>query len=241
MESMEVRVERLRRMVDEDRIIRAFWEEGAVNGRVHLLVALSPEVGEAEDATACPVEVMPAWFADFTMFVDDSVSKEAWPALLRRYADLAARWSVLDADAWRRCEVAARRIAVDVALPYVRAQDVRYVCQRVIAWFDAGQPEVDRADLQTAVKAVAARWNALVMYPTTPEARAVHHVGLEVNASGADAAAAAMDADSAAKAANAATWAGFWSDVSDQGDQGASDRVVASVLDAIEAEIQAVR
>ena len=105
MTDMQERVSRLNAMIAEDRIIRQRWTDG--HERACLLAALSPETGKAERASACPAHVMPPWLAHLTPWIDDEVSEDAWPGVIRRYAALARRWSALDDAAWERARIAS--------------------------------------------------------------------------------------------------------------------------------------
>ena len=129
-------------MLAENRLIRQAWTGTDSSGRetACLLAALSPEVGRAESAEACPAEIMPAWFAHLTPWIDDAGSEAAWPAMVRRYASLTGRWDVLSAEGWRRLDYTVRRFALDEAdqhynrenYPAVAAaiDTVRALCRR---------------------------------------------------------------------------------------------------------------
>ena len=64
---------------------------------------------------------LPAWLAHLTPWMDDEGTAAAWPEMIRRYASLARRWSVLDAVAWRRLDFTARKIGVLEARTHVPA------------------------------------------------------------------------------------------------------------------------
>ena len=82
---LQARLNRLDKLIAEDRIVRGTWT-GVADGKktACLLAALSPESGEQQTATACPSDVMPVWLAHLTPSMDDSGSIEAWPAFIRR-------------------------------------------------------------------------------------------------------------------------------------------------------------
>jgi hypothetical protein len=102
------RVDRLDQFITEGRLLRGAWHR-EIDGREHacLLVALAPECA-SEHERDCPVEVMPAWLAFLTPWLDDAGSSDAWPGVVRRYAALARRWHVLSAEDWVRLDYAVR-------------------------------------------------------------------------------------------------------------------------------------
>ena len=104
------RVENLMTMIEDNRILRGNWGMQDDEGRQYacLLGALAPETVKAESAQACPADVMPRWLAYLTPLMDDMGSDIYWPTMVRKYADLASRWHVLDEHAWRRVEMKAR-------------------------------------------------------------------------------------------------------------------------------------
>lgn len=154
------RIERLDTMIAEGRLIRNKWrDDGGVNGRelACLLAALSPEAGENSDASACPASVMPAWFAYMTPWFDDSGSLEAWPGMVRRYAELARRWHVLTPGQWKKLDYRVRAIAVRESTVHFDASvfpDVAKVCVDVIALCDAAGQSGD-LDLAWAARSAA--------------------------------------------------------------------------------------
>ena len=206
------RLDRLDALIREDRIIRGAWTE---RDRACLLAALAPEAGKAQSASTCPAEVMPEWLAHLTPWIDDAPSEEAWPALVRRYAALARQWHVLDAAGWERARIGALISIVSEARAHCPQHETQTLAaiDGVLAWLRRGAPASER---------LAALWAA--------EASATAAAAVTA-AFGADCAAeAAKAAQSAAKAAAKA--AARWSAT-------ASDRIAASVLDAIEREIVA--
>jgi hypothetical protein len=101
-------------MIEEGRVIRKAWTGTDSLGRhtACLLAALVPVCGKKETSIVCPADVMPAWLAHLTPRMDDFGSIEAWPGMIRRYSDLANRWSVLTPATWSRLDYKARKIAV---------------------------------------------------------------------------------------------------------------------------------
>lgn len=113
---------RILELLDEGRLIRKSWTGTDDQGRetACLLAALSPEVARNKAAEACPASIMPQWLAHLTPWMDDIGTLEAWPGMVRRYADLADRWHVLtDAD-WTRLDWTARRVAVEFCIPFAK-------------------------------------------------------------------------------------------------------------------------
>lgn len=158
--TLEDRVERLNTMLREGRIIRNDWVSSDEQGRetACLLAALSPEVAEAETASACPASLMPEWFAHLTPWLDDHSSTAEWPRVIRRYAACAARWSALDEAAWLRVEIAARRVSVVEAMRHTPDEQVLAACRDVLDWLDSDMPESSR---EAERAAVAAAWAAM--------------------------------------------------------------------------------
>ena len=134
------RLARLDTLLAEGRITHNEWTGTDRQGRevACLLAALSPEAGEHKCADACPAEVMPAWLAHLTPWMDDNVSARYRPTLLRRYADLAHRWHALTDEDWRRPDYRCRAIAVREARRYTDNT-------RVIAAIDGVLLLLDRA------------------------------------------------------------------------------------------------
>ena len=155
--TLESRIQRLNEMMSEGRIIRNDWVSSDAQGRevACLLTALSPEAGEDENPDACPAEVMPAWLAHITPWLDDSGSYTEWPRVIRRYAACAARWSVLDDAAWRRVEIVARRVAVVEAMRHTSDAMALDACRRVLAWLDADMPEEVCVTIEKEIVGVA--------------------------------------------------------------------------------------
>jgi len=152
------RIERLNTMIREDRIARHVWSKVDKRGRevACLLAALSPEAGNARLADACPAEVMPAWFANLTPWIDDNGSAAEWPRVVRRYAACASRWSSLDEAAWRRVEVATRRVAVVEAMKTTEDELTLRSSHATLAWLDEDMPGSSYPDV---VGASAAMWS----------------------------------------------------------------------------------
>jgi hypothetical protein len=91
--------------IAEGRLIRNKWTS-TQGGRqlVCLIVALAPECGASKSSGACPSDVMPAWLAELTPWIDDNGSEQAWGPMVRRYAALARRWHVLTDTDWYRVQ-----------------------------------------------------------------------------------------------------------------------------------------
>jgi hypothetical protein len=162
--NIESRVERLRTLINEDRIVRGYWTGVDEQGRetACLLAALSPEVVEHDgNASACPAELMPVWMAYLTPWIDDSASESMWPSAIRRYAACAARWSALDDAAWRRVEIAARRAAVVEAMKTTEDELTLRSSHATLAWLDEDMPESSCPDVTGASAAMwSVRWAA---------------------------------------------------------------------------------
>ena len=156
--NIEERVPRLQILINEGRIIRDSWAGVDEEGRetACLLAALSPEVVEHGNASACPAELMPVWMAYLTPWIDDKSSEAAWPSAIRRYAACASRWSSLDEAAWRRVEVATRRVAVVEAMKTTEDELTLRSSHATLAWLDEDMPGSSYPDV---VGASAAMWS----------------------------------------------------------------------------------
>lgn len=209
------RLDRLDALIRENRIIRGAWTE---RDRACLLAALAPEAGKAQSASACPAEVMPAWLAHLTPWIDDAPSEEAWSALVGRYAALARRWHVLDTAAWERARIGVLIAIVTESRQHVLPHESRALAaiDGVLAWLRRGAPEDERLAALWAAEAAqtwAATWAARSAAETARSAaEAAQSSARSAVASAAEAAAAVA---------------------------AAADRLATAVLDAIEAEIVA--
>lgn len=114
----------------------------------------------AEGRIACPATVMPQWLADLTPSFDDRTSLAARPGFVQRYAELASRWHVLDAAAWRRCEARTMLAILAVAEPNDRSGSVAAVAalwRRVLAGDEPAKDEWPAAWAAAEAAAEAAR------------------------------------------------------------------------------------
>lgn len=237
-------------LLEEGRLIRHAWTGTDAEGRetACLLAAISPEVAQAKAVAACPADIMPPWLAHLTVWMDDAGSESAWPGMVRRYADLASRWHVLDDDAWARLELRAKRIALVEAMRHGGDP----VCSRVLELIDralagdrptAAEWGAARASGTAARASAGARASAAV-WAAVWAARAAARAPVWAAAEAARASAAAARASAAAWSAVCATTttarASAAARASRAAPEAAADRMTDAILDAIEAEIAAV-
>jgi hypothetical protein len=224
--NIEERVPRLQILINEGRIIRDSWAGVDEQGREQacLLAALSPEVVEHGNASACPAELMPVWMAYLTPWIDDKSSEAAWPSAIRRYAACASRWSSLDEAAWRRVEIAARRVAVVEAMGHTTDERVLDACRGVLVWLDADMPESSRTAVVVAAAAAAGIWGS----SRTAVVAAAGSSRTAVVAAAGAAAQAAQAAQAAGAAAQVGAGAAAWA--------AAADRIIDAILSALEKE-----
>jgi hypothetical protein len=229
------RLDRLDRMIRENRVSRGEWTEG--HDRACLLAALSPEAGAAQSAAACPAELMPPWLAYLTPWLDDAPSEHAWPHIVRRYASLARRWHVLDGRAWDRARIGALLAIVEEARTHASDDAVALAAiDGVIAWLRRGAPESERRGVEDAAAAAAASstpaayaaYAARAAAAARADAASARAVAADAAYAARAAARAAASASASARAARAAEW---------EAAEDASDRMASGVLDAIEREI----
>ena len=117
----------------EGRITRKTWTGHDAQGRetACILAALAPECGNASIASVCPAEMMPAWMAHLTPWIDDAGSEAVWPGVVERYASLAHRWHVLKTDDWRTLDYRVRGLCVREAMRHTTAAKALAVCETV--------------------------------------------------------------------------------------------------------------
>jgi hypothetical protein len=213
------RIENLNRHIEQGTLIRKAWGDG--HKRACLLAALAPETAQASSSKACPAEVMPEWLAHLTPSMDDYGTAEAWPAMVRRYAELASRWHVLSADQWSRLDYQARIVALKECRDHAPEVVDRVIelCERAASgdmpshgeWVDAAAEAAAEAAARAAARAARAAETAA-----------------EAAWAAARAASATWAAGAAARAAGAAAGAAstVW------------DRMTSAILDVIESEIE---
>jgi hypothetical protein len=225
--NIEERVVRLQALINEGRIVRDSWAGVDEQGRetACLLAALSPEVVEHGNASACPAELMPAWFARLTPWIDDKSSVAAWPSAIRRYAACAARWSSLDEAAWRRVEVATRRVAVVEAMKTTEDELTLRSSHKALAWLDEGMPEA----YPDVVGASAAMWSVRWAARRSSVCDVLKAVYCSANSAEAAkrAEAGVKEGDATDDATEAAAKAAAWA---------TADRIIDAVLTALEKE-----
>lgn len=114
------------------RLVRHTWRDS--EGRVGLLAAMSPETADKETPDACPASVMPQWFAHLTLWID-TCTTGAWRYFVIRYAELAARWHVLDAAGWERVRVGAIFALLRSLQPHTLGPAAYDATAHVLAWY----------------------------------------------------------------------------------------------------------
>jgi len=165
---------------------------------------------------------MPQWLAYLTPWIDDAPSDEAWEELVARYAELASRWHVLEAEDWRRLDYAVRAVCLREAMLHTQDEKTLGVCRRVLDLCDReaqGEP-IDTKTWSAARRAApeAAAWVAWAV------GAAAEVPGTAVAA----AKAAAIKAAAEAQAGPVATTEEM------AARRIAADRLIAAILDTIE-------
>jgi len=129
---MSVYSDRLELFLNEGRLIRGSWNGRDDDGRetACLLAALVPGCSSTSN---CPADLMPAWLAHLTPWIDDAGSEENWMETVFRFADLAASWHVLSPEQWRRLDFVVRGIIVQEAMAHTTDEPVLAVCRTVLA------------------------------------------------------------------------------------------------------------
>lgn len=208
-------IESLRNYITNGTLIRGKWTGTDAQGRhtACLLAAMVPQCGEDQSSAACPADVMPSWLARLTPDLDDRGTLAAWPAMVERFASLAARWHTLDAAAWLRVQYTFLAACVREAASHTNEKKALDVCERVALLCD-GVVETGVVDAKAFDDARAEAWAAA--WAAWAAAWAAE---------------TAWAAAWAARAAAAeAAWAEAWA---------AWDRVTVALFDAIEKELTA--
>jgi hypothetical protein len=214
------RLDRLQTLRSEHRLIRNKWVGQDADGQelACLLVALSPEAGNARDAGACPASVLSPWFAYLTPWLDDAGTQAAWEGMVSRYVAIVERWHELTPERDRCLEYAVRALCVREAMRHTSDASVQAVCERVATLCEgvAAGGAIDAEAFAAAAAAMAAMAAA----------------GVSSRAWAAATAAAAAEAARAARAARAAAWA-----ASRTASRTAVDQLTDAILDACEREL----
>ncbi len=187
--------------INEGRLIRKQWTGTDAQGRetACLLAALSPEVAKSYDPDKCPAHIMPQWLARLTPWIDDAGTEQHWPAVIRRYANLASRWHVLTPAQWSMLDYRCRAIAVREARQHTTADP------KVLAAIDGVLVLLDRASIGEPVSFDEWRRAAgAAAKAADAAARAADAAARAADAAARAADAAARAADVAARAAEAA-------------------------------------
>lgn len=239
------RIKRLTRFIADGRIIRNRWHgiDDAGRETACLLGALGPDI---DDPRLCPAEVMPGWLAHLTPHIDDETSVAAWPGIIQRYGELARRWHVLDAAAWRRCEMRTKRAPLEIVI----RQEVSGIILPVITLINrvlrGDEPSIDEWN-SVAISARNASRQTTGVLTVDAAVRAAALTAMRATWQTTDA--AARTAAWAAKAASLwvearlATWPAAITATMDTTALTAEarvdtwDRIAVTCLDAIEAEI----
>lgn len=160
------RIASLRSAVEDDRVIHSAWtreEEG--RHLVCLLAAYSPEAGEAETATACPADVIPAWLAHLLVRIDDNTpsTPEYRQPMLRRWPGALAPADQWSPETWGRIlrRHLIRCIDMAVARVTIDRWRVRAACAEVRRLLvEGGSQEEWRTAARDAAAAEAAAYHA---------------------------------------------------------------------------------
>lgn len=143
------RVANLNRHLEQGTLLRHDWGDGYE--RACLLAALAPEVTKVEIRRVyeCPAEVMPPWMAHMTTRMDDNGTEKAWPAMVRRYADLAGRWHVLTPEAWEHAKMLFH-LQLITNLPESEPE-IQSIIDDIKSWIHEGCPSDHRLALMNCV------------------------------------------------------------------------------------------
>jgi hypothetical protein len=195
-------------MLSEGRVIRGAWKKQSEGQyRACLLAAWSPEVSDAERASACPSWLMPAWLAELTPWMDDNGSDEAWPSFAKRYGNMVWAARVLDEAAWDRAFKATLKLIVDDAM--ASKEKAAKAAAKSAAEYAKSAAEYAKSAAKSAKSAESAKYAAEY----------------------------AKSAESAKYAAKSAEYAKYAAESAADYAEYAVDRISNGILDIIEAEI----
>jgi hypothetical protein len=230
------RIDRLQTLRREHRLIRNKWVDKDADGQelACLLAALSPEVGEAEAADACPADVVTDWFAHLTPWIDDAGSKGAWEAMVSRYVAIVSAWQTLTPERDRCLKYAVRALCVREAMRHTSDASVLAVCQRV-ALLCEGVAAGGAIDSEAFVEAEEASAAAEAAAASSAASRAATSAATASSWAAASREAASWATSSAAASASWATSsraAAEWATA-----EAAADRLIDAILGACEREL----
>jgi hypothetical protein len=211
--------DRLLALLDRGDLIRNDWTDG--HERMCALAALSDEVRDAENASACPAALMPPWLAELVPDLDDRISTEGWEGRMRRLGESARGWSAIDGGAWERVRLAVLLCLLDIAEESITV-DEWGVCDALHGVREALQGRGDLAAARAAAEAAAK--TAAKAAEDTPGAG-----GAGGAARGAYTAAYA--------AAYAAAYSAYYASIDAAAEGVAWDRICDILLDAIDMEV----
>ena len=214
-------------------LIRNAWTGTDAQGRATacLLAALAPACGTAESAHACPSEIMPAWLAHLTVFIDDSGSLTSWLGHVRRYAAIAPRFGELIGDLDRRALIGCLRVIVAEAPSHGEPSGA---VSAVLALLDReiGGDRPTAAEYASAASSAASA-TAEYAYATHAASAASAAAYATHAASAASAAAYAAHAAYAANAAYAASAAAYAANAASAA-AAYADRIIDGILSHLE-------
>lgn len=155
----QAHIDRLDAALDAGLVCRRAWAHTSAGvRRACLLATLAPECGEAQSASACPADVMPAWMAHLVPRIDDCGTAAEWPRLMRRFAAALRHCATLDDEGWRRLDYRCRAVALrEVPAP---AAGHRAAVESALSLFDregrgdavtGDEWKVAKADVSTAL------------------------------------------------------------------------------------------
>ena len=124
--------DRLDKAIEEHALARGAWTTVAQGREIACLAAtLDPEVGRQRRAAACDAKIMPAWFAELTVRIDDKGTDDRtnpdgiyWTTM-RRYARTIRRAAILTPADWKRCLHRCNAVSVREARSHVPAGEAK--------------------------------------------------------------------------------------------------------------------
>lgn len=137
----------------EGRLIRNAWSRH-VDGR-ELLCLYTAMVGDPEGRPeTCPSHLCPRWLAHLLPWMDDKGTESAWPAMVKRVADLAPYFGRLRS----RVEWQVRAACVEEAMRHTSNEKAIEICQRVVSLCSrrGRDEEVPNQEFTAAMEAASA-------------------------------------------------------------------------------------
>lgn len=131
----------------EGRLIRRKWSDKDPDGRQLLCLYTSLMDDPLARPSKCPASVAPQWIAELLPWMDDVGTDDAWPAMVRRVADLAPKLGSLTGERSERLRSRClARVLREFVLPMAGTSSVVVVGSLNLLDLHAGGGDVTHAE-----------------------------------------------------------------------------------------------